>query len=128
MKKTTAFAGLIFSVLASSAFALPATDATQQAISADYIAADGSDNVGPNRQPVIDTHRDDQGLAADGADRVGANRLTSDGADHVGANRLAADGADRVGANRLTSDGADHVGANRLAADGADRVGANRLI
>ncbi len=102
MKKTTVFAGLVFSVLASSAFALPATDTAHQAISADYLAADGSDNVGPNRQPLIDIKGADQSLAADGADRVGANRLTSDGADRVGANRLAADGADRVGANRLT--------------------------
>ena len=67
--------GLAFSVLASSAFALPAVE-----------------NHAPLTHSII---------AADGADRVGANRVAADGADRVGANRVAADGADRVGANRL---------------------------
>lgn len=86
MKKTTLFASIAFSVMATSAFALPVTDAVQQPLSADYVAADGSDNVSPNRQPVLDTNSSaDQGLAADGADHVGANRLAADGADRVGA-------------------------------------------
>ncbi|GFZ64684.1 hypothetical protein PSE10B_12060 [Pseudomonas amygdali pv. eriobotryae] len=104
MKTTKLIFGLAFSVLASSAFALPVTT-VQSDMSRSTIVAEGGTkhtNVGPNRQ------------AADGADHVGANRLASDGADRVGANRQAADGADHVGANRLAADGADHVGANRL--------------
>ncbi|MEX5572707.1 hypothetical protein Q1J52_07225 [Pseudomonas lijiangensis] len=104
MKTTKLIFGLAFSVLASSAFALPAINANDS-LNAPVIAEGGSNNT-----------------------NIGPNRQTSDGADRVGANRLAADGADRVGANRLTSDGADRVGANRLAADGADRVGANRRV
>ena len=75
MKTSNLIFGLAFSVLTSSAFALPVAHADQSLNS-----------------PVI---------AADGADRVGANRVAADGADRVGANRVAADGADRVGANRL---------------------------
>ena len=101
MKTNTLIFGLAFSVLASSAFALPATD-THTLLDSTVVAEGGSvhTNVGGIRQ------------AADGADRVGANRLAADGADRVGANRQAADGADRVGANRLAEDGADRVGAN----------------
>ncbi|WP_122221199.1 hypothetical protein [Pseudomonas syringae group genomosp. 3] len=118
MKTNTLIFGLAFSVMASSAFALPAVDTVHNEMSKATVVAEGGTkhtNVGSIR------------VAADGADRVGPNRQAADGADHVGANRLAADGADRVGANRQAADGADHVGANRLAADGADRVGANRL-
>ncbi|MFJ4142295.1 hypothetical protein [Pseudomonas sp. NPDC089734] len=102
MKTNKLILGLAFSVLASTAFALPVINATDSS-NATIVAEGGSThtNMDANRQ------------AADGADRVGANRLTSDGSDHVGANRLTSDGADRVGANRLTSDGSDHVGANR---------------
>jgi hypothetical protein len=131
MKTNKLIFGLTLSILASSAFALPATD-THSVLNATVVAeggsshtnashtgtyrqaSDGADHIGANR------------LAADGADRVGNNRQAADGADHIGANRLAADGADRVGNNRQAADGADHIGANRLAADGADRVGNNR--
>ncbi|MFA1027553.1 hypothetical protein ALP10_02990 [Pseudomonas syringae pv. helianthi] len=117
MKTSKLIFGLAFSVLASSALALPALNVHNDLFSSTVVAEGGTKhtNVGSIR------------VAADGADRVGPNRQAADGADHVGANRLAADGADRVGANRQAADGADHVGANRLAADGADRVGANRL-
>lgn len=119
MKTTKLIFGLAFSVLASSAFALPAVDTVNNSdMSKASLVAEGGTkhtNVGSIR------------VSADGADHVGANRLAADGADRVGANRQAADGADHVGANRLAADGADRVGANRQAADGADRVGANRL-
>lgn len=119
MKTTKLIFGLAFSVLASSAFALPAVDTVNNSdMSKASLVAEGGTkhtNVGSIR------------VSADGADHVGANRLAADGADRVGANRQAADGADHVGANRLAVDGADRVGANRQAADGADRVGANRL-
>lgn len=104
MKTTKLIFGLAFSVLASSAFALPAVT-TSDLSNAPIVAEGGTKhtNVGSIR------------VAADGADRVGANRQAADGADHVGANRQAADGADHVGANRLAADGADRVGANRRA-------------
>ena len=75
MKTSNLIFGLAFSVLTSSAFALPALN-----------------DAHTLSTPVI---------AADGADRVGVNRVAADGADRVGVNRVAADGADRVGANRL---------------------------
>ena len=62
MNTSKLIAGLAFSVLASSAFALPTVNA-HEALNASMIAADGADRVGANR------------VAADGADRVGANRL-----------------------------------------------------
>ncbi|KPW37565.1 hypothetical protein ALP45_02897 [Pseudomonas coronafaciens pv. atropurpurea] len=104
MKTTKLIFGLAFSVLASSAFALPVTTVSNDLSTSTIVAEGGTRHT-----------------------NVGSIRVSADGADHVGANRLAADGADRVGANRQAADGADHVGANRLAADGADRVGANRL-
>jgi hypothetical protein len=104
MKTNTLIFGLAFSVLASSAFALPAVS-TDNLLDSTVVAEGGTKHT-----------------------NVGGIRQASDGADNVGANRLAADGADRVGANRQAADGADRVGANRLAADGADRVGAQRLI
>jgi hypothetical protein len=88
MKTSKLIAGITFSILASSAFALPALNV--QPLNAPVVAEGGSQNVGVSR------------VAADGADRVGANRVAADGADRVGANRVAADGADRVGANRLS--------------------------
>ena len=62
MKTSKLIFGLAFSVLASSAFALPAIN--------------GHDQL--NAQVV----------AENGADRVGANRVAADGADHIGASRL----------------------------------------
>lgn len=67
--------GLAFSILASSAFALPVSNAHSQ-ISAPVVAENGASHTNIGR------------LAADGADHVGANRLAADGADHVGANRV----------------------------------------
>jgi hypothetical protein len=63
MKTSKLIFGLAFSVLASSAFALPAVNGHEQ-LNATVIAADGADRVGANR------------VAADGADHVGANRLS----------------------------------------------------
>lgn len=62
MKTSKLIFGLAFSVLTSSAFALPAVN-VHAPLNAPVIAADGADRVGANR------------VAADGADRVGANRL-----------------------------------------------------
>ncbi|MDU8423115.1 hypothetical protein RYB70_04280 [Pseudomonas syringae pv. actinidiae] len=93
MKTTKLIFGLAFSVLASSAFALPAVNTVN--------------NSDMSKAPLV----------AEGGTKhtnVGSIRVSADGADHVGANRLAADGADRVGANRQAADGSDHVGANRL--------------
>ncbi|MDU8054369.1 hypothetical protein RX910_07365 [Pseudomonas syringae pv. actinidiae] len=93
MKTTKLIFGLAFSVLASSAFALPAVNTVN--------------NSDMSKAPLV----------AEGGTKhtnVGSIRVSADGADHVGANRLAADGADRVGANRQAADGADRVGANRL--------------
>jgi hypothetical protein len=64
MKTSKLIFGVAFSVLASSAFALPA------------FAENGS------------VHTSVIHVAADGADHVGANRVAADGADHVGANRV----------------------------------------
>jgi len=96
MKTNTLILGLAFSVLASSAFALPAVDVGTH-VHAPVVAENGSDHTSLGR------------VAADGADRVGANRVAADGADRVGANRVAADGADRVGANRVAENGSDHT-------------------
>ncbi|EPN32705.1 hypothetical protein A243_18218 [Pseudomonas syringae pv. actinidiae ICMP 18883] len=77
MKTTKLIFGLAFSVLASSAFALPAVNTVN--------------NSDMSKAPLV----------AEGGTKhtnVGSIRVSADGADHVGANRLAADGADRVGA------------------------------
>jgi len=84
MKTSKLIFGLAFSVLASSAFALPVVNSHAPVI------VEGAIHTNANR------------VAADGADHVGANRVAADGADHVGANRVAADGADHVGASRLS--------------------------
>ena len=75
MKTNKLILGLAFSVLATSAFALPAADASHF-VSAPIVAENGSSHTNINR------------VAADGADRVGANRVAADGADRVGAARL----------------------------------------
>ena len=59
MKTSKLIFGLAFSVLASSAFALPAITGHDQ-LNAQVVAENGADHVGANR------------VAADGADRVGA--------------------------------------------------------
>ena len=64
MKTSKLIVGLAFSVLASSAFALPAFAENNLATQAVQVAADGADHVGANR------------VAADGADHVGANRVS----------------------------------------------------
>ena len=106
MKTNKLIFGLTLSILASSAFALPAAD-TYSVMNATVVAEGGSSHTN--------------------ASHTGSYRQAADGSDHIGANRLAADGADRVGNNRQAADGSDNVGANRLAADGADRVGNNRV-
>ncbi|MEB0075580.1 hypothetical protein QN386_21320 [Pseudomonas sp. CCI3.2] len=67
MKTSSLIFGVAFSVLAASAFALPAVAENISATHSVQVAADGADHVG--------------------ADHVGANRVAQDGADHVGANR-----------------------------------------
>ena len=77
MKTNKLIFGLAFSVLASSAFALPAVE-TSNLLNSTVVAEGGSSHTNATHNPQ----------AADGADHVGANRLAADGADHVGANRL----------------------------------------
>jgi len=89
MKTNSLILGLAFSVLASTAFALPAVDASQH-LNAPVVAENGSDHTSLGR------------IAADGADRVGANRVAENGSDHTNLGRIAADGADHVGASRLS--------------------------
>lgn len=65
MKTNTLIFGLVFSVLTSSAFALPAVDTVHNEMSKATVVAEGGTkhtNVGSIR------------VAADGADRVGPNR------------------------------------------------------
>ncbi|WP_282369742.1 hypothetical protein [Pseudomonas sp. PS02290] len=89
MKTNTLILGLAFSVLATSAFALPAVDASAF-VNAPIVAENGSSHTNINR------------VAADGADRVGANRVAENGSSHTQLGRVAADGADHVGASRLS--------------------------
>jgi hypothetical protein len=86
MKTHTLILGLAFSVLATSAFALPVA----KHVDAPVVAENGSSHTLINR------------IAADGADRVGANRVAENGSEKTQLGRIAADGADRVGANRLS--------------------------
>ena len=89
MKTNKLILGLAFSVLATSAFALPAVDASKQ-VNAPVVAENGSSHTHINR------------VAADGADRVGANRVAENGSEKTHLGRIAADGADHVGASRLS--------------------------
>jgi hypothetical protein len=63
MKTNTLILGLAFSVLATSAFALPAADSSPVA-NAPIVAENGSSHTRLGR------------IAADGADHVGASRLS----------------------------------------------------
>lgn len=89
MKTNTLILGLAFSVLATSAFALPAADSSPIA-NAPIVAENGASHTNVNR------------VAADGADRVGANRVAENGSSRTRLGRIAADGADHVGASRLS--------------------------
>ena len=63
MKTNKLIFGLAFSILASSAFALPAVDASKH-VNAPVVAENGSSHTNIGR------------VAADGADHVGANRIS----------------------------------------------------
>jgi hypothetical protein len=109
---------LTLSMLASTAFALPAADqATPQAkashsVFSHTLAADGSD-----RTPG-------QTLAEGGNDRLKEKGLlTEDGYDQTPQGQsVAADGSDRTPGQTLAADGSDRTPGQTLAADGSDRT------
>lgn len=109
---------LSLSLLASTAFALPAAEqATPQvkdshSVFSQTVAADGSD-----RTPG-------QTLAEGGNDRLKEKGLiTEDGYDQTKQGQtVAADGSDRTPGQTIAADGSDRTPGQTLAADGSDRT------
>jgi hypothetical protein len=109
---------LTLSMLASTAFALPAADqATPQAkdnhsVFSQTVAADGSDRTSG------------QTLAEGGNDRLKEKGLiTEDGYDKTPQGQtVAADGSDRTPGQTVAADGSDRTPGQTVAADGSDRT------
>ena len=109
---------LTLSMLASTAFALPAADqATPQvkdthSVFSQTVAADGSD-----RTPG-------QTVAEGGNDRLKEkNLITEDGYDQTPQGQtVAADGSDRTPGQTVAADGSDRTPGQTVAADGSDRT------
>jgi hypothetical protein len=126
---------LTLSMLASTAFALPAADqATPQvkdshSVFSQTVAADGSDRT-PQGQTLAEGGNDrlkEKGLITqDGSDRTPQGQtLAADGSDRTPQGQtLAADGSDRTPQGQtLAADGSDRTPQGQtLAADGSDRT------
>jgi hypothetical protein len=135
---------LTLSMLASTAFALPAADqATPQvkdshSVFSHTLAADGSDRTpgqtlaegGNDRlkekglltEDGYDQTPQGQSVAADGSDRTPGQTLAADGSDRTPGQTLAADGSDRTPGQTLAADGSDRTPGQTLAEGGGDRV------
>jgi hypothetical protein len=125
---------LTLSMLASTAFALPAADqATPQvksshSVFSQTVAADGSDRT-PQGQTLAEGGRDrleEKGLVQDGYDKTPQGQtLASDGSDRTPQGQtLASDGSDRTPQGQtLASDGGDRTPQGQtLADDGFDKT------
>ena len=96
---------LTLSMLASTAFALPAADqATPQVKAAHSVFSQTVAEGGSDR--LLERNK----VAADGYDRTGAATFAADGYDRTGAATFAADGYDRTGSATVTEDGYDRTG------------------
>src|SRR3990167_6492990 len=123
---------LTLSMLASTAFALPAADqATPQvkdsrSVFSQTVAADVSDRT-PQGQTLAEGGNDrlkEKGLITeDGYDKTPQGQvLAADGSDRTPGQTLAADGSDRTPGQTLAADGSDRTPGQTLAPDGSDRT------
>ena len=108
---------LSLSLLASTAFALPASEqATPQV----------KDSQSVYSQTVAEGGRDrleQKGLVEDGSDRTPQGQtFAADGSDRTPGQTLAADGSDRTPGQTLAADGSDRTPGQTLAEGGGDRV------
>lgn len=94
---------LSLSLLASTAFALPATEqATPQVKESHSVYSQTVAEGGRERL-------EQKGLAEDGSDRTPQGQLAADGSDRTSQGQLAADGSDRTPGQLLAEDGGDRV-------------------
>ncbi|EPJ88836.1 MULTISPECIES: hypothetical protein [Pseudomonas] len=103
---------LSLSLLASTAFALPASEqATPQV----------KDSHSVYSQTVAEGGRDrleEKGLVEDGSDRTPGQTLAADGSDRTPGQTLAADGSDRTPGQTLAEDGSSRTKLGETVAEG----------
>lgn len=132
MKRQLLFS-LTLSMLASTAFALPAADQatpqvkTSHSVFSQTVAADGSDRT-PQGQILAENGRnrlEEKGLVQDGYDKTPQGQTVAEGGrDRLEEKGLVQDGSDRTPQGQtLASDGGDRTPQGQtLAADGYDKT------
>ena len=132
MKRQLLFS-LTLSMLASTAFALPAADQatpqvkTSHSVFSQTVAADGSDRT-PQGQTLAENGRnrlEEKGLVQDGYDKTPQGQTVAEGGrDRLEEKGLVQDGSDRTPQGQtLASDGGDRTPQGQtLASDGGDRT------
>jgi hypothetical protein len=122
---------LTLSMLASTAFALPAAEqAIPQAkdshsVFSQTLAEGGNDRLkekGLITEDGYDQTKQGQTVAADGSDRTPGQTVAADGSDRTPGQTVAADGSDRTPGQTVAADGSDRTPGQTLAEGGGDRV------
>ncbi|MGF6096273.1 hypothetical protein [Pseudomonas sp. 18175] len=122
--KRQILATVLLSVLASSAFALPAAEQATpqnkaQAVQSSQTLARSGSQEEENRDYAKGA------VAENGSDRLRGNTVAEDGSDRLRGNTVAEDGSDRLRGNTVAEDGSDRLRGNTVAEDGSDRLRGN---
>ncbi|WP_434579598.1 hypothetical protein J3P95_22310 [Pseudomonas sp. Z5-35] len=122
---------LSLSLLASTAFALPASEQAtpqvkdSQSVYSQTVAEGGRDRLEEKGlvEDGYDRTKQNDTFAADGSDRTPGQTLAEDGSSRTPQGQtLAADGSDRTPGQTLAADGSDRTPGQTLAEGGGDRV------